>query len=77
MEFEDYLSELLNEYNKVLISKLIKKNYSCEKLRELAKIVSEKTDLLVYNENETDGQVMSSVKEIIRQYSMNKYFPFN
>ena len=58
------LNDILEEYNKYLISKLIDKNYNFDELRNKIKEFSKTSDLFNYNGNQTEQQIINNITNI-------------
>lgn len=68
------LENLLNEYNKYIISRLINKQYDFDILRKKVKQISSCTDLINYNENMTDYEVAKQIEQLIQGTTKGKIF---
>ena len=68
------IEQLLDEYNKYIMSRLINKDYDFNCLRKIVKKFSEETNFIEYSEDKTNRQVAESVSEYINQNMYTKRF---
>ena len=68
------IEQLLDEYNKYIMSRLINKEYNFKYLRKIVKKFSEETNFIEYSEDQTNRQVAESVSEYINQNMYTKRF---
>lgn len=59
MEFKD----ILNEYNKYIVSRLINKEYDFNNFRTMLKEFNEMDDIFNYSDDLTERQVIENIKE--------------
>ncbi len=68
------LENLLNEYNKYILSRLINKDYDFNILRKKAEKISIDTDLIKYNNQMSDYEVAKEIEELIQKATKGKIF---
>ena len=61
------IENLLNEYDKCIISRIIQKEYNFEKLRKFVKEISEETEFIKYSDEMNDDEVLKNIQDFINQ----------
>lgn len=68
------IEKLLNEYNKYIISRLIDKEYDFNLFRQMVKKLSEETEIIEYNDNMSNQEVLNNVNKLIQENIYGKKF---
>lgn len=68
------IEKLLNEYNKYIISGLIDKEYDFNLFRQMVKKLSEETEIIEYNDNMSNQEVLNNVNKLIQENIYGKKF---
>ena len=68
------IEKLLNEYNKYIISRLIDKEYEFNSFRQMVKKFSEETEIIEYNDNMSNQEVLNNVNKLIQENIYGKKF---
>ena len=68
------IEKLLNEYNKYIISRLIDKEYEFNLFRQMVKKLSEETEIIEYNDNMSNQEVLNNVNKLIQENIYGKKF---
>lgn len=68
------LENLLNEYNKYILSRLINKKYNFSILRKKVEKISINTDLIKYNNQMSDYEIAKEIEELIQRTTKGKIF---
>ena len=68
------LENLLNEYNKYILSRLINKEYDFNILREKVKKISLITDFIKYEDKMTNSEVAREIEKFIQDTTKGKIF---
>lgn len=68
------LENVLNEYNKYVMSRLINKEYNFKALRDKVKEISDDTDFIQYNDKMSDYEVVKNIQEFIQRMTKGKIF---
>lgn len=64
---EVLIDELLNEYDKCVMSKIIHKEYKFDKLRKIVKEFSEETGFIKYSDEMNESEVLKNIQDFINQ----------
>lgn len=73
---ERIIEKILNEYNKYIISRIIKKDYDFSELRNLSKQLSENTEFIKYDEDYSNQEVVKNINYFIRNNMYEKFIKF-
>ena len=73
-ENEITLNNLLKEYNKYILSKLINKEYDFNILREKVKKISLTTDFIKYEDKMSNFEVAKQIEKFIQDTTKGKIF---
>ena len=73
-ENEITLDNLLNEYNKYILSRLINKEYDFNILREKVKKISLTTDFIKYEDKMSNFEVAKQIEKFIQDTTKGKIF---
>lgn len=61
------IENLLSEYDKCVMSKLINKEYKFEELKKIVKTFSEQTGFIKYSDEMKENEILKNIQEFINQ----------
>lgn len=61
------IENLLNEYDKCVMSRIIHKEYKFDNLRKIVKKISEETEFIKYSDEMNESEVLKNIQEFVNQ----------